>query len=1633
MSDVLGLPVPSDAQTLKLYQKNLFSNVLPSDESQQIVVVGDTSTGKSTSINFLLGFPINFEAKGVGTRRPCVIELVKDANCEEVMYEVNFPKWKEPINRKQTPDVEEVAQMVTNANNPEQKPWYFECLVKDPKLDIDFAFDADPIYVTIKHTSFQYPLRLVDLPGLTRKCNGPMEIAKRYIQPGNICILIMGADNPANGGFPDLAERMCDCNQVLFVQNFAMKQMEKGDVEENIKEIKKIMTAQAAKGNENAARMLKEGPKFYMTDYGLPCKDELKARGAWKAGRDQENWVDIASEKGCQAVQSAMYTHAQMWAKLMMEEPSNQFYFNTYNTGAGVKDILAKIIDFQFDGIDQKLIQYTKRVEELIVSTEIEREKLEELVATLDNPPQWQNLLSKIALTVSEFLDTTIAIPEEGDGVGGDMREVAKCRKTTKDEAKLREDITEEEEREDERLYGEKKAWFDEATDHKICKLLQEYTGFEYDQELACLRSWYRLLDELTGMLAFQPMQLIGLAEKIQATSVIAQGAMDGTNKTTCMVNLVCTLGTKNNVGVKDMICHFVRRLKKIARRDLKNAMAFVKEDRYNALNDFLDIVDANTEETKKQLYADIEKVLMKHMNDTFKTWTLGVPETDEHGKPKINDWGEPEIKPGSGMCVSAEKNKFGAEEGIMHWLLPFKGHYFNGQIPFKDLELDEELSGQKNPKNIKAPTPVDPTLLEEIANGSAMNASNLINMKMFSLCTENYDVSLTTHSPEIDFSLEAMKLLKAMQGEIANFWASSQISFLQHMKHPGDIMSFCKAKLKSDLKAAGMWAQAQDVDEWAKTILGPHMAVSEIARGFDSYTFPAEMRKNTKEEIEATGRTLPREVTDKLPGRELQWPACPNNVYFKLIDGQLDQRMSVGDTFPSNAKAKMTGDGAWRRLCQEFIYVILQLAMKEVTPVELSLAKASRGKQLMESPMEIVAKLVLHRLSTLGQRGGIVFKYRMLWCYMEIVKHSFSKWQEKMKALYEKNGRSQDFMPKIGEVDGATWVLDAMKQYAEMNLNNLLGQLANKFDELQPFDWTTLNGRLPFGTGTAVRPDHYVYGMSEGRTFQATKADPAKSTKDLEDLWNQPLCWQWEELYANDKYKVVKDEELGGLTLDKETNMAAFATLSSSATETQITMAMNSPDDDPPNGDQQLAGGPFHEMALRVHKSMGANAIDYCRPRIKTMMSHCYQEVFLRDALQGSMNPYYKEKFQPVTEAKIKELGEVTQKVNDYKDTLEIIKSNKISTGKGGGVQISDEAAKRKADKALEDAQKKASQLTDALSLLEETDAQQSQTLEGLQKTNTDFAKTLKKYVALEQLSGWGLSLDRVSVNKIPKEFEEDRFQISAFYFQQPWMGRDIKLVNLPQKVLPYQWIIHSGEQGWASNLEFRTENMYENVLTGDSYGGVKLPMVFPPGEHFLAIELKRAYMTGSKGFFGNNQTRNVEVLCTVIIPYAYALKDKDAWNVLEEAGSWGKFHSAESLAQSVFSQTDRVGAGNPNKTYMFKFEQSMGHYGMTSNKAIEGMELEVVISQNQERAAVAETYAVAPAASVASIGSKKPGYSSSAPKVFVVGQAVDYYSQGKKDWFATQIAKVNSDGTYQVSVKPGANIDKSLLRPAQ
>jgi len=89
--DALWARIPRDQQEM-LNRKNELLNVLGNDAGAQAVALGDTSSGKSTTLNFLFGFPINKESDGICTRRPCVMTMKPNTDADTLKAHVTFSK-----------------------------------------------------------------------------------------------------------------------------------------------------------------------------------------------------------------------------------------------------------------------------------------------------------------------------------------------------------------------------------------------------------------------------------------------------------------------------------------------------------------------------------------------------------------------------------------------------------------------------------------------------------------------------------------------------------------------------------------------------------------------------------------------------------------------------------------------------------------------------------------------------------------------------------------------------------------------------------------------------------------------------------------------------------------------------------------------------------------------------------------------------------------------------------------------------------------------------------------------------------------------------------------------------------------------------------------------------------------------------------------------------------------------------------------------------------------------------------------------------------------------------------------------------------------------------------------------------
>lgn len=1597
-------------QEKKIAKKNLLVNAMGT-EGQQIVVVGDTSTGKSTTINFLLGYPINFEAAGIGTRRPCVIAQEMDPSAEEVVYKIYFPKPKNPFNEV-TSEMSRVVQCVTAANDPNQHPYYFKQLEDDPSIrKFDGIFDFQPIFITMKHKDFKTGLRLIDLPGLVRGHDTPLELAKTYIKPGNVVILVLGVNTPANCAFPELAANMVQAEEVLFVQNFATEAITDGKAEQNFRALKDKYEEIGLK--DKRATDILSTLKFYMLDVGVPKTDKFVENGRWKAGIGQENWTELADTAGADEVQQAMRGHAEKQAlRLRTDYPS---FFNgpefSNGFGAGVIEILNKVITFSFDSIDTKIQDYRKRCQEMLDEEKAKYDALVDKCKDLDHPKEWEEVLNKAALTVSEFLDTTIAIPT--DDADGSLRDVVTCLKTVDQEINLPDDFEAKTELE----FGQhRKNWFNDTVDKQVYETIKVHAYFEKDNELACLRSWFRVLDELVAFLAFLPMPFIKNSAKLQRQANIdSSKASDRTNMIQAMVELVAaTDGKITNgrftAGIRSLILQFARRIIRLAQRDLKNGVSMFRQDKHFAITKFLELMGDNTEDARKTLCDKIEDIILTHMVETFTTTIAGSWEYDENGEI-VKKFGEARKKAQSGICVIDPGTSY------LWWLLPFKGHYFNGQIPWADLRLSADFDCE-NKKDLKQaiPSGEDPLLDTEISDGVCLNASSCINLKMYQLATEMYDIDMGIRDPAILYSAEVMKLLKAMQGEVASFWNSSKIRMLQITKDQAAITSYFTNELKEELKANGMVIELQNFEDWSKPFLDKEEAIESIVLSLGDNTRGEEFGKTTKQEIEEAASELARrdrELARSLPTEELAWPGLTNQQYMSLLDTEVKEQASHRDAFPASSAYAYYGDISYRRLCDEFAYVILQLSMKEVSDSELAMAKASRGAQIVESPQEIITKLVCHRLQSIGQSSTIIFKYRFLFIYMRVI-------AEGTKDFMEKKRKSKP-LPKVGDMDGHEWIKKKFSDYCEKVLDDMRGKIAEKFDELTPFDWTTLNGRFPFGRPGPICPSMFFKRKFAGGREVVEKETDVQAKKTVHEMYDQPLRQQWlgpnaagdpndPDKSGEPKFLVEKDtENAGRITLDESTNKVCFETLDDSRVDMEIQFAMEDKSGQAPgNPEDKWAGGVFHEMALRVHKSMVASAIDFCKPKLKNMMSQVYKEESLRECLQRSPKLKYKDMYGELVRKIRQECGEADARRKELQETLDILDDKVSATPTAENMAAIAAAQQRKAAQQ----QAKAAEMAAQKKRLEEEAASATTNIAELESMNAKHKAELKRYVANELLSSWSLSIHELELSKLPSPGEDSQIVIQGFYFQAPgWNGRDIKKVTPPKtsEVFPYQWLFCTDPKPMepGKNMTWSVDDFYGKTMSGLS--GLNIPALFPVQEHFVAIEVK-AYIAGKKsGFFGKTSEAEEKSLFTVCIPLAYALMDKtNEFQNLESVGAYGPMHRAPQYG-GAFRIEDRGSKGGNEKKYKFIYEEDMKHYGMEVPEA-RGAKVEILISQNQLRQLTAKA---------------------AAPKeTFAVSDKVLYYSSNRKQWFPCDVIAVNPDGTYKVSLKPTENIEPKYIK---
>jgi len=358
-------------------------------------------------------------------------------------------------------------------------------------------------------------------------------------------------------------------------------------------------------------------------------------------------------------------------------------------------------------------------------------------------------------------------------------------------------------------------------------------------------------------------------------------------------------------------------------------------------------------------------------------------------------------------------------------------------------------------------------------------------------------------------------------------------------------------------------------------------------------------------------------------------------------------------DVFPGNKDQPMVGQRSWIRLAGEFALVVFQLASRNVTIEEARMAAASSGDAVDAGPMEIVTKLILHRMSAIGGTVSVVFTHRMKALYKRDVELAIKEfntnqaragsdalkppetvggapWAEFLQS--ELVERQQDAMMKLGpQVDDVE-----RPSYLDTVLTEVLGSLDRHLEELTPIDPVILNGRLPLAQ-MPLRIPSFDMTLNKRNKPEFTELPADIAAEQIRNVSKQPLLKVWEvteEVDMTQHMSVELDQaactaaKASGakgifanrlfLKLDVKTSEVAFKQIQTSNAETISLWANNTKSEKAPyeSEEKPLAGNSLHFMMLRLHKSMHAAAIDYCRPRLRAMMAEVYQSDKLLDAL---------------------------------------------------------------------------------------------------------------------------------------------------------------------------------------------------------------------------------------------------------------------------------------------------------------------------------------------------------------------------------------------------------------------------------
>lgn len=1507
-----------------LMQKNALLDLVESRGSQ-IVVTGDTSVGKSTTINFMLGFPINFEAAGIGTRRPCVLSQVYEKGRTKVLFTVRFVKGGENLERSFEDNFEAVKDLIAKANSPKENRHFFDCLKGKSNAsedDYDMAFDDTPITIQMRHQDFVQGLRLVDLPGLTSRCPGPMEIAKKYLTPDNIAVLVLATDKPENSQWFKLAREMAVCKEVMFVQNFATDAIEKEVYLHNYNEAKRELTKTEKElvesGEKKKENLFSHKLRFQLADFGVGWSKDREDKGKWKSGIDQADWMQW--KKNPTQVRQEMWKHAKKRGDMIKQKSGAELKEHGSNFEVGLYQIIQKILDYSATNIEAEVANLVDMVNQEIEAMDEKLGNEQARLKQLEDSPLWQEVIGEVSKTCAQFLDTTIEL-EFPDSLMTSADEVSSFRdmvkrgltseglekgeedplqwrctcaqcnarfaaggKCIQADARTKRLLLEI----DEHLKDPNEKWFCPSgytdsggiteIENEIMSTLKQDVGFEGENKLSCLRSWHRLLDEFTGVIAFCPMPCMTHKRVSLGANKITQNAGGDRDYVDTMVEQVIQSKLYKEEGLPStpmmmvlFLKHFQERFAYLATRDITNACTLIAKDMTGKIKDTIELArtaegeDVKSDDLVKKIVKNCQTVIIRHMRTTIEDYISGVLATATEYVEK------------SGLCVvPLDPERSNTPKEHLHWQLPFRKHYFNGQIPW--MYLDDPT-----PKPIEEFRPPNQeSSFKTVETSTCINMANHVNGLIYDCCTK-YTPSRLEENPTLAaYNVEVLKLLKAMQGEVACFWESSRLKLLQDIKNMNAVQNFIVAeKRKSKEKFLANMGEKELTQAVAQVLAYCENTTQQMqcVSGKDSMM--------SEQEVAAVGKNA-------------CWPKIDQTTYFGILkqlakDFKERTGRGFGGSYP-DPEASLAYEPAYIRLCNEFTFVMLRLPMRSVTEPEVGMAKASAGSVTLAGEQEIISKLVMHRLRELGQDYGEVFAGRFDSIYNRDITRAVTNTLQ---------GTSDEIK---------TWMTDKLREFMQREITSSLRALTKKFEELQPFEFSTLNGRLPMTLPMEDREtfkgwQDLVNGkvhlqtciLDDGFKKFACAEDAAAMESQVAEFTAKPVCEMKTKEPAN------PGEVQERLELADDLNNKAYDLLTSNDfTRKLIDEALQAhssgkgepvkanPENNKNLAEMNYAGKQFHDCALRVHKAMSAHAIDYCRPRLKAMMANIYQE----DSLRGVLNANEETRWLYTLNSTLKditggdaldgvkrEIQRLATERDNKKNILDQV-LNKVATS--SEIKVDPTARADMAEAELKELKDKYD--AECAQRIEEAkeSAKSTQDLATLKKNFEVIDAERKRMVAIRDLScGFHFTVNELKIVGLKLGEGDQVFCVGYVFTKNGFNGKSVKEIQAQRikDIQAQQFAFETKRKEAESCMCWDASDIQDNETKGAiiQCGSFQLPdNCMPVTEYFLAVAVFSDTLIKKESLFHGRKVCQ-EPLFTCLLPLAYVLRSKPQWKDID------------------------------------------------------------------------------------------------------------------------------------------------------